>query len=85
MGCTNLKYFELFKSSFLIFKNNVEILNILLLFLELISKIKNHNFFMMFCKVKKIYYFGMRFYIPRSQMINLSYSIIFVCQNIMGY
>jgi hypothetical protein len=36
MGCKNLKCFEFSKSSFSIFKNNVQIFNILLLFLELI-------------------------------------------------
>jgi hypothetical protein len=41
MGCKNLECFEFSKLSFLIFKNNVQILNILLLFLELIFKIKN--------------------------------------------
>jgi hypothetical protein len=34
----NLRCFEFFKSLFLIFKNNVQTLNILLLFLELIFK-----------------------------------------------
>jgi hypothetical protein len=38
VGCKNLEYFEFFKSPFLIFKNDVERLNILLLFLELIFK-----------------------------------------------
>jgi hypothetical protein len=37
----NLKYSELFKSPFLIFKNDIQTLNILLLFFELIFKIKN--------------------------------------------
>jgi hypothetical protein len=38
MGCKNLECFDFFKSSFLIFKNDVQVLNILLLFLELIFK-----------------------------------------------
>jgi hypothetical protein len=38
VGCKNLEYFELFKSLLLIFKNDVQTLNILLLFLELIFK-----------------------------------------------
>jgi hypothetical protein len=36
VGCKNLKCFEFFKLSFLIFKNDAQRLNILLLFLELI-------------------------------------------------
>jgi hypothetical protein len=38
MGYKNLECFELFNSPFLIFKNDVQTLNILLLFLELIFK-----------------------------------------------
>jgi hypothetical protein len=38
MGCKNLERFEFFKSPFLIFKNDVQTLNILLLFLEMILK-----------------------------------------------
>jgi hypothetical protein len=40
MGYKNLERFEFFKLIFLIFKINVQILNILLLFLELIFKLK---------------------------------------------
>jgi hypothetical protein len=36
MGCKNLECFELFKLSFLIVKKDVQILNILLLFSEMI-------------------------------------------------
>jgi hypothetical protein len=38
MGCKDLECFELFESPFLIFKNDIQTLNILLLFLELIFK-----------------------------------------------
>jgi hypothetical protein len=38
-----LECFELFKLPFLIFKNDAQRLNILLLFLELILKIKNYD------------------------------------------
>jgi hypothetical protein len=38
MECKKLECFELRRSPFLIFKNDVQILNILLLFLELIFK-----------------------------------------------
>jgi hypothetical protein len=40
MGYKNLGYFDFSTLLFLIFKNDVQILNILLLFLELIQKLK---------------------------------------------
>jgi hypothetical protein len=44
VGYKNLKYFEFFKSLFLIFEINIQTLNILLLFLDSIfQKIKNND------------------------------------------
>jgi hypothetical protein len=40
---------------------------------------------MVLCKVKNPYYFGVIFNIPRSQMVNLSCSLIYTCQNLIGY
>jgi hypothetical protein len=43
VGYKTLGCFEFFKSLFLIFENNVQIFNILLLFLELILKIEKSD------------------------------------------
>jgi hypothetical protein len=40
---------------------------------------------MVLCKAKNLYCFEVRFNIPSSQMVNLSYSIISSYQNLMVY
>jgi hypothetical protein len=66
MGCKNLGCFEFFKSSFLIFKNNIQVMNILLLFLELSFRIQVSNL----VRVTTTLYQLMTIFFPFARYVN---------------